>query len=151
MGDSWRRNRIFDNLKDSPPNIYYLWSTKEQLCSGECGRHHISRWTSAGIGPPRSRALILCAEKGSSSLSHSSPKSTTWIYLTVRKHQTQIQGHSTKYLTSTLQNCQGPRRPGKTEEWSHTGDQGPMRARCGVWFWMGSWTLTRTLTSESSV
>ena len=32
-----------------------------------------------------------------------------------------IERHSTKYLTSTLQNCQGHKRKGKTEELLQTG------------------------------
>lgn len=49
--------------------------------------------------------------------------------------QTQIERHSTKYLTSTSENHQGPEKQGKSEK--TVGDKGDI-TKCNVVSWMGS-------------
>ena len=58
-------------------------------------------------------------------------------------------GYSLKYVTSTLQKCQGLERPGKTEKASHTGEySGAMTTNCSVGFWIEFWNR-RTLMGKS--
>jgi len=57
-------------------------------------------------------------------LSHSPPKSRIPVYSwgknKTKQEKTQIEGHSTKYLSWLLQKCQGHEKPGMTERPSQT-------------------------------
>lgn len=53
--------------------------------------------------------------------------------------QTQMEGHSTKYLISTLQKYQGHEKQGKPEKASEVGkDYGDMTIKCNMISWIGS-------------
>lgn len=64
----------------------------------------------------------------------------------MRKWQTNPNwGSALKYMTSTLQKCQGLERPGKTDKASHIGEyEGDMTTNCSVGFWIEFW-IRRTL------
>lgn len=63
--------------------------------------------------------------------------------------QTQIEGHSTKQLTSTLQKCQDHKRHGKSEELlQDRGDQGWIKSKCRAGTWTGSWHRKMTIVEK---
>lgn len=64
--------------------------------------------------------------------------------------QTQIEGHSTKYPTDTLQNCQGREKETVTDG----GNQGDRTIELNVLSWTGSWnriSVEKLVKSKSSL
>lgn len=63
--------------------------------------------------------------------------------------QTQTEGHATKYLTRTPQNCQGHEKQGKSEKLSQIGgDPGDRKNKYNMASWIGSWNRKRTLVEK---
>lgn len=69
---------------------------------------------------------------------------THYTSLMMRKQT--IEEHSTKYLISTSQNCQGNQNQSKFEKLSQSRvSQWDMTTKCNEVSWMGPWNIKRTL------